>query len=400
MKHRRTLRSNDVSHGPRRPHQGGLTGHGPTGLIDPVKAYPPKTSPQLRSCLVFWAPVWAALASGCAQQGSSAATDRHVTRGLEASERSVGTAAPAPRGDSAAVATPERPAAIVDGTAIPFDLLRPALTEAAGALALEEAVLDILVQREFARAGKTLNPEMIQAERDVLLEAYTSVGLASSREDAGRLLAEVRRSRGLGETRFAALLRRNAMLRSLVSDEVRINPAALDRAYDLRYAERYRARLIVVPGAAAAQDALTRLRAGEPFGVVAAQVSTDPSADRGGIIDAVSPADETYPVGIRLALRDLAAAGAHVPPEARLSAPIAVDGGYAILLYEGAQIPATPAPQRASVEELLQRDVRLQQERLLMDQRARLLLANARVSVLDRALSTAWEARRAALRAP
>ena len=129
-----------------------------------------------------------------------------------------------------------------------------------------------------------------------------------------------------------------------------------------------------------------RLRAGESFSALAAQVSTDVSGVRGGIIDPISPADPEYPSAIRSVLRELK------PGEP--SIPIALDNAYAIVLLDEI-IRGAPPADSAAAEQSLERDVRMQQERLLMNQYARRLLAEAKVTVLDRSLDWAWQRRSA-----
>lgn len=274
---------------------------------------------------------------------------------------------------------------MLDGEPIPWGVLRPALAEAAGGIVLEEAVLDRLLAREAERVGVAITPADINRERGLVLESFVQGGLASTRDEASRLLASIRRARGLGESRYAALLRRNAILRALVAPRVAVTPDAVDQAFMYRFGERYRARLIVVPSLAAATEAVRRLERGEDFSALAAEASIDASAARGGVLEPISPADPAYPVAVRSALRALSPGG--------ISAPIAVDQGYAVLRLDAVLPAFSPPPDRAEAEPMLEREVRLQQERLLMNQLARSLLDSARLTVLDRALDDAWRAR-------
>lgn len=351
-----------------------------------LSAFPRPGPRAAAACLAGLALTLALGPPGCSGTASSGTTERYVTRGLDASERSVSSSTPS--GPAAQPSTsPGRPAATLNGEPIPHADLAPLLAEASGGQVLEELILDRLLNRECARAAIAVTDADIRAERDRLLEAFTGVTIARDENEAMRLLERVRSARGLGDRRFAALLRRNAMLRALVAPQVAITPAALQQARALRFGERYRVRLIVTTTAHDASQAIARLRAGESFSALAAQISTDVSAVRGGVIDPINAADPEYPSAIRTALRNLK------PGEPGI--PIALDNAYAILLLDEI-IPASAPADTAAAEEVLVADVRIQQERLLMNQYARRLLSEARVTVLDREVDWSWQRRSSA----
>lgn len=325
----------------------------------------------------------ACILTACGESRTTRQADRTVTQGLDASDRYIESQpGPPAAASSTAAADRARPIAVVDGRPITFEALRPALMEAGGGAVLEEAVLDELLQREADRRELKITRAQLDAERDLLAQTLTGSGAASDPTEAGRLLAQVRASRGLGEVRFAALLRRNATLRALVANDVRITESALDQAYAMRFGPRYRARLITTATAADAAAVAQQARAGADFASLAAERSTDASAARGGLLEPISPLDPAYPAAIRSTLRTLAAGG--------VSDPIALDSGFAILqLIEQVPAPATVPDREAALPEL-ERQVRTEQERLLMNQLVRRLLDSARVSITDRNLERAW----------
>lgn len=330
----------------------------------------------------------AGLLGGCSSHTSSAGSQRDITRGLDRAEASVSRPAIEP---SPLTRDVERPLALVNDSAITLDRLRPALLEAAGATALEEAALDQLLEAECRAGNVAISQASINAERDALIATLTRNEIARDSDEAERLLARLRFDRGLGDTRFPALLRRNAMLRALVAPQVRITPEAIAQARSLRYGPRYRVRLITTASLPEATAAARRIESGESFSVVAAEVSTDPSADRGGLLEPISPADPAYPAAVRSVLRDLR--------PGMLSQPIALDSSYALLTLDREEPPLSAAPSgpdaEAAAQSILEHDVRVQQERLLMNQLARRLLTSARITVLDRTLETAWRQRTA-----
>lgn len=304
------------------------------------------------------------------------------TRGLDRADRYLEHNAPESNPD---IPPPQRPAAVIDGEPITWSALQPALAEAAGAAVLIDAALDARLARRFSLQGLTLVPAMIERERTIFAAAAAAAGLSG--DDAAAALERLKAQRGLGPVRFAALLRRNAMLRALVQPEVLVNEASISQAYSLRHGDRFRARVISVSTANQASEALRRIRAGEDFSRVAAEVSTDASASRGGVIDPISPADPAYPQALRDTLAKMN------PGE--ISSPIAMSQGFTIVVLDakgpppGQSVPPNPESVRADME----REARLRQERLLMEQLARELSVGPGVRPLDPSLRWSIDSR-------
>jgi hypothetical protein len=305
----------------------------------------------------------------------AAATD---FRGVEAAERAVRAASPA---------TPDRqgPAAIVNGRQILWEDLRPALSEAAGGLVLQEMILDRLLETETRLKGITINPEDHTREWFHLVEAITREARASE-EETERLLATLRQSRGLGEHRFQRLLDRNARLRALIADEVEVTREEIDREFLMRHGERYRARVIMVATQRRAAEIRRQLEEGDGplhlrFAAAAAIDSIDPSSERGGIVDPISPADPSYPAIIRRTLE-------HLEP-GELSPVLGIDRGFALLLMEE-RLPGDDAAYD-EVEPAIREHILRRHERVAMDALARRLLREANISVTDRALHWSWQ---------
>ena len=281
--------------------------------------------------------------------------------------------------------TPSRPTAapaLVADRPVSWSELQPLLAEAAGGEILQEIVLDRMLEGEASRRAVRITPEDVQREEATILRALRDT--AGADESSGfQLLTQLRRQRGLGEHRYAALLRRTALMRALVQGDVDLSDERLRQAYELTHGERRVARIITVAALPDAQAVLTRLERGEPFAEVAARLSTDATAQRGGLLAPISPADTTYPSALREALRALEPGG--------VSAPIAIDRGYAILKLE--EIIPTDNTSFESVKPQLTRDARLAQERALMNTLADRLLQRASVNVFDPALESAWRER-------
>jgi foldase protein PrsA len=271
-----------------------------------------------------------------------------------------------------------RPPAMVDGAPIAFDALWPAVAEAGGGDALREVVLDRQLSLELTKRGIAVNEADAEAERTLLLES-----LSTDANAAARVLDELRRRDRLGPARFSALLRRNASLRALVRDQANVSEEAIAVAYDLTAGPKRQIRIIAAPSLASAESAAARVRSGASFADVAVEVSSDSSAARGGLLEPFARQDPSYPESLR------AAAFALRPGE--VSTPTLLSQGYVI-----ATLVRDVPPTNQSLEALrpqLERAVRLTQERLLMDQLARRLLRETRVTVFDDSLNWAWSGR-------
>ena len=302
-------------------------------------------------------------------------------RGIHAAERAAQPGGFTPQQDRTGTRV-----ALAARAPVFWEDLQPALAEAAGAQALQELVIDRMLAAELRRLGLSVTPDEIARERNLVVEAISREAAATP-DDTERLLVGVRRNRGLGPHRFERLLERTAKLRKLVAGEVEVTPDELRQAYEMRHGPRYRARAAVFATDRAAAEALEEVTGaphelrGVRFAEIASRRSIDPSAQRGGLLEPISPADPVYPTAVRQTLPRMAVGD--------LSTVLGVDQGFAILLLEeilpGDQVSFEQAAPR------LETDVRLRRERLLMDDLARRLIREANVSVLDRSLGWSWQ---------
>lgn len=283
------------------------------------------------------------------------------------------------------------PAAVVDAQPVTWEDLRPLLAEASGAEVLEEVALDRMLAQELASRGLAVSAADVERE-SVLLRSALERNAGATPDQAAELVQTLRRARGLGESRYAGLLRRNAMLRALIAAQAEVPDSEVRQEYDIRYGRRLRARLLTVAREDEAAAARAELAAvpeadrAQRFGAVAARISTDPSAQRGGVLSPISPADPSYPLVVRQSLAALR------PGE--LTPVVALETGYALLLLEEELAPAgVPFEQ---VADAMRGEVRLRQERVLMEELARRLLDRASVAPLDPGLNWSWQTRRGA----
>ena len=299
------------------------------------------------------------------------------------------------------------PAAMIDGQRLEWSDLIPGLAEAAGGVILEEAILSRLLEARAAQAGITIDAAAIDAERERLGRTLAlTAGVPV--EESSLLIDRVRAARGLGDSRFPATLRRNAMLRAMVrtgkfgESAPEVSDDDLKQAYALKHGPLVRARLILVRTSLEADAAMTRLRGrpdaslpGEPFGEVAADVSIDPSGPRGGLLDPFSLDDIDYPVAVRRVLAQKKPGDISEPiavswGESAASGPLGSEG-FAIVKLEENIPPAPDAPSLEAATPALRDEVTMVRERAAMDRLARRLLAEARITIFDRTLDKSWK---------
>lgn len=270
----------------------------------------------------------------------------------------------------------DRPPAMFAGQAIAWSELRSRVFELSGGPVLEEIVLERSLQSELAKAAITIDAEAIAREERVALEA-----LSTDPARAAQLLAALRKAQSLGPTRWQALLWRNAALRALAKVTITLTEENIRQSFDAAHGPTRIGRLIVVPDIAAAERARSRLQAGESFAEVAAQVSIDSSAARGGLLAPIARMDPSFPSAFREVLFTLA------PGE--VSAAVLLDNGYAIvqLREERPGDGVDPSTTRTEDERLARRVL----ERVEMDRIARVLLSKAKPTVFDDALLDSWQ---------
>lgn len=264
--------------------------------------------------------------------------------------------------------------------------LRAALIEYGGGMILAELILDRQVRKRLAERGRKLTAALIDTERELMSKA-----LHSDPVMAGKLLAELRRRRGLGRQRFTRQLIRNAGLRLLIKDEVHVSEAVVRQAFEIAYGVKYRARLIVVESPSLAAKIIHEAEAGALFvDLVAAHSIDHRSRLNEGLIGPVSPADPTYPKAVRQALRQL--------EPGQISAAIALDRGFAVLELVSKIVAMDLSFD--DVKTTLGDKVQLQLERRAMRRLARTLLEEAEVVIGDPVLAKSWEQYRRGATAP
>ncbi len=318
--------------------------------------------------------------AGGSSAGAPGASPGAAPDAPRSASRAAGAAS---TGASVAGPTDSRPAAIWGDTVIEWSDLRPRLAERSGGAVLEEMLIDRRLEALLRERGRPLTPAQIAAEEQILLET-----LDPDPSRAASLLRSLRQVQGLSTLRWNDLLRRNASLRALVADEVKVSDDAVEAALDAAHGAKRRCRIIALPDARAAEDVAGQLSRGANFAELAVERSTDRSAERGGLLAPVSRLDPSFPASFRNALWSL-------QPGA-VSAPVLLDQSWVLILCER-EIPAGSALGAASEREKARTAVRRAQERLLMENLARSIVRDTTtVTVFDDALQESWRSARSA----
>ena len=306
-----------------------------------------------------------------ATHGAHAASLTHSAQPVQAARTSQTTPSNAPAAS--------RPIAFIDNQPVSFADVAALLMEAAGGQTLLELTLDRRLEVRIALAKITIDAAAIEAERQSLTRTMTA---ASDNDTAAIVLDRIKAQRGLGERRFAALLRRNAMLRALVKDAVVLTEEILTQTHQALFGPRVTCRLITVATQQDATTAVNNLKLApaasleQAFAELAGSISNDSSSGSGGLIAAFALADPNMPLPMRTAAAATAPGG--------LSAVFQLDNGYGLLFVksrnegDGSTLQARRAEVTAAA--------RSRQERLAMERLARLISSEPGVMITDGSL--------------
>jgi parvulin-like peptidyl-prolyl isomerase len=327
-----------------------------------------------------WIPLFGLLVAALAAAGGCGASQNDGRPGIVNPDRPT-------RPET--VLTVDRPsdrAVVLDGSAIPWSSLLPALAETAGAIVLEELALDRALEREITRRGLTIGETEIRAEENALLDELNEIGAG---DDRMAVLDQIRRARGLGPVRYESLLRRNAALRAVVRAESAPTAEEIELARRLSFGPTLRVRLFVTASESAAEGVRTEVLAAPAeqrvwaFAERAATASAHPSAPRGGLIERFHPEDPAYPA--------LLGGTAKAMSQGDISGVLATPAGFAVVMVEAAN------PARVMTEadlSRMERRVRQRKERLAMERLAQTLIARASLSPIDPSRAWSWTGRR------
>ena len=280
--------------------------------------------------------------------------------------------------------------ALIAGEPIRADRLQRDLIERSGAWALSDLILDELLDQELAARGLSITQADIEAEEARFVRS--GAGDADGAQPYV-LLNRIRTTNGLGADRYPRLLRRTAILRTLVAMEAVPSEQEYELAQAIAFGPQYRVRLFVSPDQQAAivlRNKVLAAQSNDPsiarwvFADACTVGSVHPSSARGGLIERISPDDPAYPPVLSQAIRDTPAMG--------ISTVLAGDSGFMLVFVKSITPAVEPTPeQMKSVRDQLT----LRKEQAAMERLANRLIREAEIIVMDRALNKVWNDARA-----
>lgn len=214
---------------------------------------------------------------------------------------------PAPTPNAVAEPTDQPVMATVNGEPIYMAELNEILVANYGMNIAQHLIFNKIVAQEALRRGVTASDDDVRAESDYVLDQITDdpdADPAKRRELLTRTLAR----EGLSYSDYQKFLRRQALLRKMAAEDVRIYEADVRKEFDRQYGRQVVVRNIQVASAAAAEQILQMARDGADFARLAQENSLAPSARDGGLVAPIGPMSTEWPPAIRdvaLSLREV-----------------------------------------------------------------------------------------------
>ncbi len=256
--------------------------------------------------------------------------------------------------------------AIVGGKTLRREDLWPSLIESSGKEILQDIALGIAVDKALSKAGFPKVTEVeIKNEQSLIEQTFNN----PRKEVFNEILAK----KGLGEKRLNDLCRRSAGLRKLVQKNISVSDESIERMFAVIYGPKYPTKIIVTSTRTEASKAIDRINNGESFSEIAATMSIDQSAIRGGLVEAISLADPAWPSAIRELLPTLQVGDC--------SPPTLVGDRWVVVTMTAP--PTTVDTKFKEVESEMRKLSRRAKERLAMEQLAIQLVRKNPSTVLD-----------------
>ncbi|HJN71573.1 MAG TPA: hypothetical protein QF528_03170 [Phycisphaerales bacterium] len=155
--------------------------------------------------------------------------------------------------------------------------------------------------------------------------------------------------------------------------KIKVTDASANRMFALIYGPKYPVQILVTSTLSQASIAREKLLSGERFSAVAATMSIDPSAIRGGNVAPISPADPLWPSSVREQIQTLQIG--------ECSPPILIEDRWLLIAVTGQPTKQTVAI--ADVQEEMQQLSRLAMEQLEMDRLSERLQSTTKSNIID-----------------
>jgi len=230
------------------------------------------------------------------------------------------------------------PIAAVNGVAVDRRDFVRLLVKAHGLPLLQRIILRDLARQEAARAGIKVDRADMEAEYDLTIREALGSGAAGewSPSQRERFIDELIRMRGWSREELDIVMERQALLRRLVADRVKITPQELRIAYDREHGEKVEVRHIQMAAARQWPQIQAQLDRGEDFGRIASSYSENrASRATGGLLPPFSRGDPTVP--------EIFVKTAFELSPGEVSKPISFEGALHVFKLER-RIPPTGVP--------------------------------------------------------
>ena len=274
-------------------------------------------------------------------------------------------AAPAvPASMPAAAMSDQAVMATVNGKPILMGALNEILVRDFGWQSAQQLIADELVSQHAAGKNITVNQKDIDAETDAVLKRAMGEMPPPDRREA--TAAQLCQQLRITAQVWNKVMRRQAILRKLAADRVKIAEADLQAEFNDQYGRRVTIRDIQVASQAEAEKILTTLQAAsevdreQKFAEIASRQSGSASARAGGLIEGISASTTE---GVSASVRD---AALKLDKKGQLSSVILADTQYHILY-----LVSTEEPKDAKLEDVkprLEESIRDKQIEVLQQQ--------------------------------
>lgn len=239
--------------------------------------------------------------------------------------------------------------ATVDGQPIHRDRVVDLLIAAHGVGVLEQLIVLDAAERMAAERGIRITNRDVATERERslqrLIDPLSTItgGAGIDLDQAERLLDRVLADRNISRAEFDLVLRRNALLRGLVTAEQSFSDEQLRVEFERNHGARVVVRHIQLATAAAVERVTERIARGEDFVELARVHSANQrSAERGGLLEPFARTAEDVPDAFRRTAFALA------PGE--VSDPVRVGAWFHLIKFERV-IPADSGSFEATRQE-------------------------------------------------
>ncbi len=256
-----------------------------------------------------------------------------------------------------------------------FDRL---LEESYGLSVLEQLVGLELARQRAQQQGVQISDADVTAEYNrSVIEMARAVSTAASEAELRRtgeqLLKDFLQDKNISRQEYMMSMERNATLRRLTAEDVRVSDKDVQREFEIQYGPRAIVRHIVLADLSAVTEIRNRLSQGEEFTALARQHSLNRlSGLDGGLLPPISEKDDQVPLMMRKTVFSL--------QPGQLSDAVRIDGQFHLFQMERLE-PSRESVMTPEIADTLRRQLRDTQTRQLMQQMEERLFREAEIKI-------------------